>query len=179
MQSSLAEVRRTPPAATEHAPFYATYISKVAPGDVVESLRAQAVGTLSWLGRLAESQGAIRYAPDKWSVRQVIGHLLDAERVFTFRAMCFARADATELPGFDENAYVANARFDDRSLAGLVAEWRAVRDGSIAFFDTLNAEEFVRSGVANKKPISVRALAWIIAGHEVHHVAILRERYGV
>ncbi|MFN8572441.1 MAG: DinB family protein [Gemmatimonadaceae bacterium] len=172
-------VRSARPEADEFAPFYGTYVSKVPAADIVATLRVQASEMQAWGAALTEGQGAIRYAPDKWSVRQVIGHLSDAERVFSYRAMCFARGDQTPLPAFDENAYVANAAFDDRSLASLLQEFHATRASSIALFDSLTPAELQRRGTASGKGISVRALAWITAGHVAHHRQVLKEHYGV
>ena len=172
-------VRRERPEASEHAPYYGRYIAQVADGDIVGTLRAQQATTMARWATLAEAQGAHRYAPDKWSVRQVVGHLADAERIFAYRATRFARADATPVPGFDENSYVANASFDDRTLASLVNELRTVREATIAFFDSLNAVEWTRRGTANQQQASVRAIAWIAAGHLRHHDAILQERYAL
>jgi hypothetical protein len=175
--SALTTVRETRPEAGEHAPYYARYISLVPDGDVVEKLASQIPGTIAFLRSLDEAAGARRYAPDKWTIRQVVGHLSDAERVFTYRAMRFARSDSTNLPGFDENAFVANATFDARTLASLVDEYEAVRGASVAFFGTLDPDEWTRRGVANNNGMSVRALAWVIAGHELHHLDIIRTRY--
>jgi uncharacterized damage-inducible protein DinB len=177
MATARDNVRRERPDASEHAAFYAKYVAKVADGDIVETLRAQQAAALARWTKVSEAQGAHRYAPDKWSVRQVIGHLTDAERIFVYRATRFARGDATPVPGFEENDYVANAAFDDRTLASLVNEWRTVRESTIAFFDGLNATEWTRRGTANHNEVSVRALAWITAGHAWHHDAILQERY--
>ncbi len=179
MATTTEHVRRERPAETEHAPYYGRYVVQASDGDIVETLRAQqATALLRWKA-FTEIQGAHRYAFDKWSVRQVIGHLTDAERIFVYRAMRFARADATPIPGFDENSYVANAAFDDRTLASLVDEWRAVREATVLFFAGLNADEWTRRGTANQQEISVRALAWIVAGHTRHHDAILQERYAL
>lgn len=179
MSAILQTLRHERPDATEHAPYYGKYIAQVNGGDVVDTLRTQGTESHRWIATLSDAQGAHRYAPDKWSVRQVIGHLMDAERIFVYRALRFARQDATPLAGFDENAFVANAAFDDRSMASLVNEWRAVRDGTVAFFDALNEDEWTRRGSANGQEVTVRALAWIVAGHEVHHRALLRDRYGL
>src|SRR4029077_5181557 len=118
-----------------------------------------------------------RYAPGKWSIKEVIGHVSDAERVFSHRALRFARGDRTRLPGFDEKAYTPAGRFDARPLPDLAAELDAVRHATIALFAGLDSEALARRGPANNKEVSVRALAYIIAGHERHHVGILRERY--
>lgn len=159
------------------APFYARYLERVPEGDIVRLLDEQIVETLGLLASLPEERGGHRYAAGKWSIREVVGHMCDAERVMAYRAMRFARGDTTELPGFDENTYVANARFDARTLASLCDELEAVRWATVALFDSLNDEELMRGGVANGSPVTVRALAWIIAGHERHHVELLRTRY--
>lgn len=177
MTATAPDARATRPAPDEYAPYYDAYIRKVPDGDVVHALRAQLPDTLATLRAVPESRAGHRYAEGKWSIREVVGHVCDAERVFAYRAMRFARADTTELPGFDENAFVANARFDERSLASLVDEFAAVRGATTAFFDGLFPDEWMRVGTANGKTMSVRALAWVIAGHERHHLQVLKERY--
>jgi uncharacterized damage-inducible protein DinB len=118
-----------------------------------------------------------RYAPNKWSVKELVQHLVDTERVFSSRALAFARGDATELPGFDENAYAAASHADDRVLEEILEEHAAVRMASLALFTGLADEALTRRGVADGKPYSVRAIPWIVVGHELHHLAVLRERY--
>jgi uncharacterized damage-inducible protein DinB len=167
------------PTAEEHAPYYGRYIALVKSADAVEALITQIDDTSSLLERVDEQRAASRYAPGKWSVKQVVGHLVDAERVFAYRAMRFARADQTELPGFEENDYAENGGFDDRPLADLALELRAVRAASIALFGSLAPEATLRHGTANGTPMSVRALAWTIAGHELHHRSVLIDRYGL
>lgn len=163
----------------EHAPYYGTYIAKVPSGDVVATLERQFSETIALLRNVSEEGGGRRYAEGKWSVREVIGHLIDAERVFAYRAMRFARNDDTPLPSFDENAFVTNARFDARTVASLRDEWEAVRRATVCFFRELAHDEWDRSGTASNARMSVRALAWVIAGHEMHHLALLRSRYGI
>jgi hypothetical protein len=175
--TALTSARETRPEASEHAPYYTRYIALVSDGDVVDKLAGQLPGTLGFLRSLDEETGGRRYAPDKWSIRQVIGHLADSERIFSYRALRFARNDPTELPGFDEGTFVANGTFDARSLASLCDEYEAVRAASVAFFSSLDANEWARRGVANNNVMSVRALAWVLAGHELHHVDIIRTRY--
>ena len=165
------------PAATEHSPCYATYLAKVPDGNLLKMLEAQGRETQALLAGVADAKAMHRYAPGKWSVKEVIGHLADTERVFCYRALTFARADETPLPGFDEKAWAPAGRFDARPLKDLAAELDAVRRATIALLAGLDAEALARRGTANNNPITVRALAWIIAGHERHHVAILRERY--
>lgn len=166
------------PAADEHVPYYGKYIAQLS-GDVYEALQSQAKSTAKLLAATTESKAEYRYAPNKWSVKQVVGHLADGERVFSYRALRFARADPTELPGFDENAFVDQADFDRRTLRDLATELAAVRTATLALFGGLTPEELLRRGTANAGPVSVRALAAIIAGHERHHVGLLRDRYGL
>jgi uncharacterized damage-inducible protein DinB len=165
------------PDATEYVPYYDTYISKVPKGDVLKVLEDQRRETQQLLAGLSDAKALHRYAPEKWSIKQVVGHLMDTERVFCYRALAFGRADANPLPGFDEKAWAPAGRFDARALKDLAPELDAVRRATIALFSGLDDEALTRRGVANNNPITVRALAWIIAGHERHHVAILRERY--
>lgn len=173
-----AESRATRPAPDEYAPYYGTYVTKVADGDIVRTLSHQISGTLSYLRSIPPSHEGYRYAAGKWSIREVIGHLCDAERVFAYRALRFARGDTTPLPGFDENEFMRRSRLDERPLASLVDEYAAVRAASVALFDSLFPEEWGRHGNASGKEMSVRALAWVIAGHELHHLDVLQTRYG-
>lgn len=170
-------VRIPRPAATEYSPDYADYVRRIADGDVLEMLAQQAESTASLLAPLSDAEAGFRYQPEKWSIRQVVGHLGDTERVLTYRALCFSRGERIGLPGFDEQAYVAGARFDARTMSSLLAELRIVRTATIALFSGLDAEQLARRGMANGANVSVRALAYIVAGHERHHQAILSERY--
>jgi DinB family protein len=166
------------PEASEHNPYYGKYIAMVPEDDGIQALESQLVEGMALLRAIPESKGDHRYAPGKWTIKEVIGHVIDAERVFAYRAMRFARNDRTELPGFDENAYVPAADFGRRTIADLAGEWELVRRSSIALFRGLDAAAWLRQGVANGSPITVRALAFILAGHGRHHATILRERYG-
>lgn len=170
-------IRTSPPEASEYAPYYGTYIGHVQPGDIVETLSTQGEATTALLRAIPEEKGGARYAPGKWSVREVIGHVTDAERIFTYRALRFARADQTPLAAFEENSYIANGSFDDRTLASLVDEFEAVRRATVLFFASLNSTEWMRVGTASNTQMSVRGLAWVTAGHERHHVGILQSRY--
>jgi uncharacterized damage-inducible protein DinB len=165
------------PDETEFAPFYAGYVKRIPEGDLLDLLVQQSADIQALLGSLSDADAKFRYGPDKWSIKQVVGHLGDVERIMTYRALCIARGEKGMLPGFDENAYVAAARFDTQPLASLLADWSAVRAATIAFFSGLDAEELARRGNANTYEVTVRALAYIIAGHERHHRAILVERY--
>lgn len=169
--------RIAPPDPSEYAPFYAGYVSRVPDGDVVALLETQMTETAAFLAGLTEAQGEHRYAPGKWSVKEVVGHICDAERVFSYRILRFARGDTTPLPGFDENLWVPQAGCDRRSLADLAAELRSVRGATLALVRSLDAAAVARGGTASSHPITVRALIYIAAGHEGHHLAILRERY--
>jgi uncharacterized damage-inducible protein DinB len=165
------------PDASEYAPHYETYVSKVPAGDVVTILEDQRQETQELLAGIPDGRALHRYAPGKWSIKEVVGHVTDAERVFCYRALRFARGDQTRLSGFDEKAYAPAGKFDLHALPDLAAELDAVRRATIALFSGLDAEALARRGTANAKQVSVRALAYIIAGHERHHVGILRERY--
>ena len=167
------------PGADEFAPYYGKYIAQLNGDDALTALESQAVTTAKLLAATPESLAGHRYAPEKWSVREVVGHLSDGERVFAYRALCVGRGDATALPGFDENLYVPEGRFERRTLADVAAEFAAVRLATLALFHSFDAQALLRRGTANGQPVSARALAAIIAGHELHHVRLLRERYGL
>lgn len=165
------------PAAHEFAPYYARYVDRVPEGDILRVLASQIDETAALFDGLSDEQAGYRYAPDKWSARQIVGHVIDAERVFLYRAHAFARGETNRLPSFDQNQYVANARFDEIPLTELVAELRAVRASTLAFARGLNESELARGGIASENPVTVRGLLYIIAGHELAHVATYRERY--
>lgn len=165
------------PDSTEYAPEFGKYISLVPEGEIVVTLDKQIESTLSLIRGLSAAQGDLRYAPGKWSVKEVIGHLIDAERIFAYRALRFARNDATPLPGFDESGFVTNAGFGSRSLADLAEEFEHTRKSNVYMFKSLDGDSWLRRGAANDNEITVRAIAYSIAGHELHHVGILRSRY--
>jgi uncharacterized damage-inducible protein DinB len=165
------------PVATEFAPYYAGYVDGVPGGDIVEILERQGREFSALLGGLTVDRADYRYAPDKWSVKEVVGHIVDAERIFGYRALRIARADATPLPGFDQDSYMQRAEFGRRTVASLDAEFVAVRAATATLFATMTDDESRRAGTASNVPVTARALAYIIAGHERHHTHILRERY--
>ncbi len=165
------------PNADEHDPYYAKYIALVPDGDLLALLSAQIEETGDLLKNVPESKAGYRYAPGKWSIKEVVGHLSDTERIFSYRALRFARADVTPLPGFEQEDYVKGTNFDARLLTDLVSEFRAVRQATVTLLKSFDEDALRRRGVASEKPISVRALAYNIAGHELHHVEILRTRY--
>ena len=167
------------PEPTEYAPYFERYISLVPDGDILSALESQPAEMRRALGGLPESRAGYRYAEGKWSIREVLGHVIDTERVFGYRALCVARGDVTSLPGFDEKAYGRNAPHDACPLAELLEEFDAVRQGHVLFFRHLRPEDWTRMGVANNLPVSPRALAYNMDGHVIHHLNGLRDNYGV
>jgi DinB superfamily len=165
------------PAPGEYAPYYSRYIDPVRDEDVLAALKKLGKTTAQLLAGISEGRAMFRYAPGKWSIKEIVGHLTDAERVFSYRAVCIARGETAPLPGFDENAYVDQASFDSHTLVELASDLAATRSATVGLFERLNAAELARVGTANGKPISVRALAFIILGHERHHLRVLNERY--
>lgn len=165
------------PSPTEHPPYFQTYIDLVPHGDVLRILEEQAAGTLALLSGIGEERAGHRYAPGKWSIKEVVGHIIDSERVFAYRALRFGRNDPTPLPGFEGDDYVREGGFDGRSLADLAAELSEVRRTSVTLFRGLPAEALGRRGVANDGELTVRCFPYILAGHERHHVSVIRERY--
>ena len=165
------------PAPDEYAPSYGKYTALVPEGDVVETLRRQLDDTLALLGGLSEEQADSRYEPGKWSIKELSGHMIDAERIFAYRALRIARGDQTPLPGFEQDDYVATGNFGARTLADLAEEFDLVRRSTLKLFSRLDDAAWLRRGTASDNEVSVRALAYIIAGHAAHHVNILRERY--
>lgn len=165
------------PGEGEHAPFYAAYIAEVPAGDLADVLERQGAALVSLVRGIPEARGDFRYAEGKWSVKDVLLHVADAERVFGYRALRIARNDQTDLPGFDENLFVKNAGAAGRRLGDLADELEAIRRATLALLRPLDDEAMARRGTANGKPITARAIAWIIAGHAEHHEKVLRERY--
>jgi Mycothiol maleylpyruvate isomerase N-terminal domain. len=165
------------PDQTEAAEYYFTYIDQVAAGDVCEILRSQLAETVAFLRGIGDDKSLHRYAPDKWSIRELVSHVNDTERVFTFRAFWFARGFDDALPSFDQNIGVAGAGADARSWSSHIEEFSAIRASSLAFFENLPAEAWTLRGIASGNPFTVRALAYITAGHVTHHAAVLRARY--
>lgn len=153
----------------EYVPFYDTYIQKVPDGDIIEILDQQIDETVAFLSTFTTEQAQWRPAPGEWNAVEIVGHLADAERVFAYRALSFARNAPTPLPGMDPDGFMVGANFADRSLADVVAEYGAIRRATVALVHSLDAAAWTRSGVADGNPVSVRALAYIMAGHELHH----------
>lgn len=167
----------TIPDHSEAAEYYFTYIDQVAEGDICKTLESQSVETLALLHGIPEETSLRRYAPEKWSIRQVVSHLNDTERLFVFRALWFARGFDSPLPSFDQNIAISSASADERPWSNLVEEFGAVRAATLAFFQHLPADAWARAGIASGNRFTVRALAYIVAGHVTHHTNILRTRY--
>jgi hypothetical protein len=166
------------PDASEFATFYAGYIGKVPDSGPVTLLEEQ-IGQLETLKTLPEHKANYAYADGKWTVKEVLGHLADAERVFSYRLTRIARGDQTPLAGFDENAWAKTAPHGKRRVADVANEMIAIRRSTLALVDSLDESSISNSGVANNNPVTARALCWIIAGHTKHHLDILKERYGI
>jgi uncharacterized damage-inducible protein DinB len=176
-EETMAAVTIGRPSSGEYAPHFAQYIDLVPDGDVLALLKRQVDETAGLVEPLADRDADFRYAEGKWSIKEVVGHVADTERIMVYRALCFARGEPAALPGFDEDEYVRRAKFASRPLPDLVAELRAIRAATLPFFAALDAEQLARRGTANSRPYSVRALAYIVTGHERHHARILAERY--
>jgi hypothetical protein len=169
--------RRIRPSADEFAPFYAGYIAQVPDGDIVEALIGGAEIAAALLGDLDDATAARAYAPGKWTLKEVALHCADAERIFTYRALRIARGDATPLPGWDEQAYAPMSGAAVRSMDSILDELQSVREASVTLFSGLPADAWTRRGSANGYAVSVRALAWITAGHLLHHLGVVQDRY--
>jgi hypothetical protein len=165
------------PAPNEAAPYYFGYINRVSGNDILRTLQSQLDEILPFLRGITEEKSLYRYAPEKWSIRQMWGHVNDTERVFLMRALWFARKFQTALPSFDQEIAVANANSDEVPWARHVEEFREIRLATISFFRNLPEEAWTRTGTASGNPFSVRACAFIVAGHVTHHAGVLREKY--
>ncbi|HEX9112059.1 MAG TPA: DinB family protein [Terriglobales bacterium] len=161
----------------EYAPYYDRYISLVPGNDILSALDEQRRQTVLLLSGRTEADGDLRYAPDKWSLKEVLGHLNDTERIMSYRALRIARSDTTPIEGFEQDDYVRNGPFARRPLADLIEDYIAVRRATLSLFRNLDEAAWTRRGIANKNEVTVHALAYIIAGHELHHRRILEEKY--
>ena len=165
------------PVPGEAAPYYFTYIDQVQGDDPLRVLREQLADWPRFFASISDERSTHRYAPDKWSIRQVVNHVADCERLFCFRAFWFARGFETPLPSFDQDVAARGAAADDFPWAAHVEDLRNTRQATLSFFTSLPAEAWTRKGIASDNPFSVRALAWIAAGHAAHHFTIVKERY--
>ncbi|MES2274480.1 MAG: DinB family protein [Bacteroidota bacterium] len=161
----------------EYAPYYETYVSLVKTDNIINLLTKLQDSTFNFFNNLPADKAEYAYADGKWTIKQVVGHLIDAERVFAYRLFCFSRGDKSSLPSFDENSYVENGGFNKRSLLNLIEEFKTVRAANIYLLKSISNEQSVIVGTASNVPVSVRALAYIMAGHELHHLRIINERY--
>jgi len=173
--SPAVDVARPEPG--EYAPYYDRYISLIPGNDILSTLDEQRRQMLLLLSCRDEAEGNFRYAPDKWNAKEVIGHVNDTERIFSYRALRIARGDQTPVEGFEQDDYVRNGPFAHRTLSDLIEDYIAVRRATLSLLRNLDEAAWLRRGVANKNEVSVRALAYVIAGHELHHRRILEQKY--
>lgn len=167
----------TPPASDEYTGYLATYIQQAKTEDLIEGLTASYVFITGLVQGLTEEQLQYRYEPGKWTIKELMVHIMDAERVFSYRALRYARHDKTELPGFDENLFAEYSKANSRDINAIIAEYTSLRTATLELFKSFDEETLQQKGVANGLEASVRALGYIILGHEVHHQKIIRERY--
>lgn len=167
------------PRSDEYNDFYKGYIQLVDSDNVPEALIQQGKKIYNLLQQLGTDKADFRYAENKWSIKQVFGHLLDTNRIMAYRALCISRGEEKALPGYGQDEYVKNAQFPDRSLNSLATEYDALRNANVSLFNSFSQEQAVQKGNANGEMVSVRALVYIIAGHERHHLTILKEKYGL
>jgi len=165
------------PTQKEYSPYYQGYINQVSSDDFLEVLEMGLINSVKFFEKIPIDKWDFKYAPDKWSVKEVLVHILDAERVFAYRALRVARNDMTPLPGFDENEYVPNSNAKNRTPQSIMEEYKALRASTIFLFKNFNSDQMDRVGTASNHPISPLALGFITAGHEVHHINIIKERY--
>jgi hypothetical protein len=165
------------PASTEFAPYYGKYIEQVPEGDLFQLMADQSAALTDLLKDVDEAQAGYRYEPGKWSLKEVLGHVCDTERIFVYRALRISRSDQTPMPGMDQNLFVEGGNFDERTLVDLLEEFQAIRQSTLLFFKSLSSEMWDRTGTASDCPFTVRALGYITVGHELHHRKIIQERY--
>ena len=165
------------PDASQYASYFGKYITLVPDGDIVQTLSAERDNTLAVLSGVSAEKSLHRYASGKWSIRETYVHLCDAERVFAYRALRFARADQTPLASFEQDHYIGPSGADDREWQGIIEEYRTVREASISLFANLPVDAWGRIGTASGNEMSVRAIAYVIAGHDLHHRKLLKEKY--
>ena len=164
------------PQPNEYPPYASGYVGLVGNDPILDILEHQKEITYNFLIRMGEAKGDFSYEPGKWTVKQVVGHMIDAERTFAYRALCFSR-EAIELPGFDQDLYIEKANFNARSLEDLANELKTTRSSNLYLFKSFSEEQLLQKGIASNNPVSVRGILYIAAGHEMHHIKILRERY--
>lgn len=161
----------------DYSPYYQDYIDSVVEDDALKFLREQLKAITDFFNSIPEEKGKLSYAKGKWTVKEVIGHIIDTERIMAYRALCIARGEKQPLPGFDQDSYVANAKSNSRKISELVDEFRKVRESNIVLFYSLDEDSFNNRGVVNGKEVTVKALLFIVAGHCAHHINVLKEKY--
>jgi hypothetical protein len=161
----------------EYASYAAGYIAKVPNGPVIEILEYLKQSTYNFFSRITTEQADYAYAEGKWTLKQVLGHMIDTERVFSFRVLCFSRGDKNSLPGFDQEEYVAASTFDTRTIQDLANEFKSLREANIYLYSALTDEQSLKMGIASNHPVSVRALVYMTAGHELYHLELIKELY--
>jgi len=165
------------PDESEYHPYYTRYTKLVPDGHILDILEYQLVTVLEIFNTIEDKKALYRYAENKWSIKELLGHLIDTERVFLYRALCISRQDKKELPGYDQNSYVENAHFDEQSLNDLLEQFEITRTGFIKFYKSLSTEKWRTVGTADGKKLSVRSIAYIMAGHVIHHLRVLKRQY--
>lgn len=165
------------PEAGEYAPYYSTYVNLVPEGDIIHILNEQIDDTKKLLNEMTNKQALFKYGPDKWSIKEVIGHITDTERIMGYRLLCIARGETVSLPGYDDQEYVKNASFNKHAIQDLLEDFQIARKSTVQLLKRLESDEWLRKGSANNSQVTVRAIAYIIAGHERHHRQIIKERY--
>jgi hypothetical protein len=165
------------PDKTEYAEYYHKYVEAVPDGDISDVLEDQLIAAVNLFSNISEDKSKQRYAPGKWSIREVLGHIMDAERVFAYRALRFSRGDQKPLQGFDENEYINNSNYDKTNLSLLIEEFLNLRRSTISVFRSMKNEMWLKKGNASGYDVTVRGLAYIIAGHAEHHFEVIKERY--
>jgi uncharacterized damage-inducible protein DinB len=165
------------PDPSEYNPFFERYIGEVSDGDILEILTSQLESFVDFLDSIGEERASLRYASGKWSIKQVVGHVVDTERIFGARALAIVRGERAPLPPFEQDEYVEEANFDDRTLASLTAEFENLRRSHLVLFRSFDDRLWLRKGMAGGNEVSVRAIAWILAGHLIHHEGVVRDLY--
>ncbi len=168
------------PTEGRYPPYYENYYRHVSRDrHILDALTAQKDEVLQLLSGLTPEQQDYSYAPGKWTVKEVIGHCVDTERIFSYRALCFARGEQQNLPGYDENLFTAAGRFNERSLESILSEFRSLRESNLVLFNSFSEEDMLKGGVASGYNNAVNSIIYVLAGHLQHHVSILKERYGI
>lgn len=165
------------PKSSEYAPFYSGYIDAVPVGNIFQTLEFQLDETLSLFQNITEDQSMLKYSEDKWTIKEVLGHIVDSEWIFSNRALRFSRSDQAELPGFDQDEYIYNANFNKLSIKSILDQFYHLRKANLLLFKSFSKDQTLNIGIANKNIISVRAIIYITSGHQKHHIDVLKERY--